>query len=456
MIIRKISIIIIGSFFITSGIGVFGLSNNVYCNLTVNDSFDMVIISPSLFSNQIQRLIDHKNNVGVDTFLKTTEEIYDDYGGRDESEKIKYFIKDAIEIHNIEYVLLFGGKKILSFGWNVPARYSNLDDGFGHELFLSDLYFADVYKENGDFDDWDSNRNGVFAEWGFNGDNLDLIPDVAVGRLPCRTKNEVETVIDKIITYENNVFDENWFNRVVVVGGDTFTDYEGYEGESTCDAAINYMSGFDIIKLYASTGELTGPDDILNALNQGCGFFMTRGRGGTDRIRMVMPEGSEFVAFNIDYISDLTNDNMYPICILGECIHGRFDVGFLNILNVIKGDPEYNIYDCIPECIAWRLIREKNAGSIACITNTNICFGAIGDVDDNGILDDAEMYGGFLAVEFFKLYGEEEMRFLGNIYKKSISNYIENFPVYTDKIHSKSVQEYILMGDPSLRIGGYP
>ena len=113
-------------------------------------------------------------------------------------------------------------------------------------------------------------------------------------------------------------------------------------------------------------------------------------------------------------------------------------------------------YDCIPECIAWRLIREKNTGAIACITNTNICFGAIGDNDDNGILDDSEMYGGFLAVEFFKLYGENELRFLGDIFKKSVLNYNEIFPVNSNKIHSKSVQEYILMGDPSLKIGGYP
>ncbi len=453
---KKILIILIGSIFITSGIGVFGLSNNIDHDLTLNDSFDMVIISPSLFSNQIQRLIDHKNNVGVDTFLKTTEDIYREYSGRDDAEKIKYFIKDSIEKYDVEYVLLFGGKKILSFKWNLPARYSNLDDGFGHEIFLSDLYFSDIYKENGDFDDWDSNGNGIFAEWGFNGDDLDLNPDVAVGRLPCRTKNEVENVIDKIINYENNAFGDTWFKKVVAVGGDTFPDYEGYEGEFTCDTALSYMGDFDIIKLYTSTGDLVGPEDIIDELNQGCGFFMTRGRGGTDRIRMVMPEGSEFVAFNIDYISDLSNEGMYPVCILGECIHGRFDVGIINIFKLIKGDPEYNQYDCIPECIAWRLIREKNTGAIACITNTNICFGAIGDNDDNGVLDDAEMYGGFLAVEFFRLYGENELRFLGDIFKKSVLNYNDIFPVNSNKIHSKSVQEYILMGDPSLKIGGYP
>jgi hypothetical protein len=455
--VKYISIIIIGFFlFCQIGIGEISDINKNYSKInSLNNEYDMIIITPNRFSESIQPLVEHKNNHEITTMIKTIEAIYDEYEGSDDAEKVKYFIKDAIESLNSKYILLMGGKKILSFEWNVPARYSNLADGFGHEFFLSDLYFADIYKVNGDFEDWDSNGNGIYAEWGINGDELDLNPDIAIGRLPCRTKNEVETVVNKIITYENNAFSKSWFKRLVVVGGDTFPDYEGYEGELTCNQAVNYMSDFDIIKLYTSNGELTGPEDIVNELNKGCGFFMTRGRGGTDRIRMVYPEGAEFIAFNIDYISDLNNKDMYPICILGECIHGRFDVGIINIIKLIQGDPEYNIYDCIPECIAWRLIREKDAGAIATITNTNICFGAFGDNNDNGINDDAELYGGFLAVELFRLYSEEEIRILGDLHKNALSSYVEKFPVYTNKIHSKSIQEFILFGDPSLKIGGY-
>ena len=47
------------------------------------------------------------------------------------------------------------------------------------------------------------------------------------------------------------------------------------------------------------------------------------------------------------------------------------------------------------------------------------------------------------------------MRYLGDIFMESISNYIEKFPVYTNKINSKSIQEYVLIGDPCLKIGGY-
>jgi hypothetical protein len=452
---KKIMIFLIIGILVLGGIGASAFSIKKTNTLSISsDEYDMVIITPEKFVSYLQPLVDHKNKHDVQTTIKTTETIYTEYEGRDKAEQIKYFIKDAIEQWGIKYVLLIGGMKPLSFDWFVPVRYSNLNDGSGHEVFLTDLYFADIYKENGEFEDWDSNGNGVFAEWGFTGDKLDLKPDVAVGRLPCRTTDEVQTVVEKIITYENTAYGKSWLNQMVVVGGDSFPDNPGYEGESTCDVAASYMDDFNVKKLYASTGTLSGPEDIINAVNQGCGFLLTRGRGGTDRVRMVMPEGDEFIAFDIDSISQLNNKDMYPIVVLGECIHGRFDVGLINIIKLLQKDPEYNIYDCIYECIAWKLVCEKNAGAIATLTNTNICYGAIGDDNHNGILDDAELYGGFLAVELFRLYGQEGIDTLGTLHQKALSNYVDLFPVHTDKIHCKSVQEFILFGDPSLKIGG--
>ncbi len=53
--------------------------------------------------------------------------------------------------------------------------------------YLSDLYFADIYDASGNFSSWDSDNDGIYGEW-YPGEtaqdtNIDLIPDVAVGRL---------------------------------------------------------------------------------------------------------------------------------------------------------------------------------------------------------------------------------------------------------------------------------
>lgn len=201
----------------------------------LNVEYDMVIIAPSEFSEDLQPLIDHKNNYGVNTILKTTEDIYNEYTGADEPEKIKYFIKDALEDWGVKYVCLVGGLRSLIYAkprddanqgsskwWYVPVRYSNLYEG--EPGYCCDHYYADIYDDEGEFDDWDSNDNGIFAEWrGASRDRLDLFPDVAVGRLGCRNINEVKIIVDKIIAYETSA-DSSWFEKIIAVSGDGFLD----------------------------------------------------------------------------------------------------------------------------------------------------------------------------------------------------------------------------------------
>jgi hypothetical protein len=208
-----------------------------YNPFPTNAEYDMVIIAPSSFETDLQPLIDHKKSFGIDTVLKTTEDILKDYSGFDEPEKIKYFIKDALETWGVKYVLIVGGLKSWIYArprdddnqgtskwWHVPVRYSNLYEG--EPGYCCDLYFADVYKDGGVFDDWDSNDDGIIAYMrggSFNNDELDLFPDVAIGRLACRNTREVQIIVDKIITYETTA-DASWFKKMIVVSGDGFLD----------------------------------------------------------------------------------------------------------------------------------------------------------------------------------------------------------------------------------------
>ena len=204
--------------------------------VATND-YDLVIIAPSVFSSALQPLVDHKNTVGMKTLLKTTEDIYNEYNGRDKPEQIKYFIKDAIDQWDITYVLLVGGLKSMIWGeardddnqgtndWYLPVRYAN--NRYSEPGFICDLYYADIFKEGGEFDDWDSDGDGKFAEYsGFIQDRLDMYPDVGLGRLACRSEEEVETMVQKIITYESTKADPSWFNKIIAVAGDGFLDQE--------------------------------------------------------------------------------------------------------------------------------------------------------------------------------------------------------------------------------------
>jgi hypothetical protein len=461
---KKIVLFVMTGILILSGLEASAFSFDTIKNIASanEDIYDMVIVAPKIFVSDLQPLVDHKNNHDVKTFVKTTEDILSQYNGRDDAEKVKYFIKDAIETNNITYVMLVGGHTWQFSKWYVPVRYSNLDDGSNYTFFLSDLYFADIYKGNTtEFEDWDSNGNGIFAEWNTQGkDVLDLMPDVIVGRLPCRNRFEVKAIVQKIIGYETTPAGA-WFNRMVCIGGDSFPgigDPFPYEGEATCNVSASYMTGFDVVKLYTSTGALTSSEDVSTELNEGCGFVMTRGKGGTDKMRTLLPDGTEIVPLTNRVVRRLKNTDKYPVVVLGECNHAKFDVCLFNFFKLLKGDPNifktFKINDCIPECIAWQFVKQPNSGAIAMITNTNFCYGDYGDKNHNDIPDDAERFGGFLATDVFKQYGQNGEHILGKIFFNTLKNYVENFPVSTQLLDCKSIQEWTLFGDPSLIIGG--
>ena len=103
-----------------------------------DDVYDMVIIAPSEFSDELQPLIDHKNSHEVETTFKSTEEIYNEYDAFDEAEEIKYFIKDAIEEWGIDYVLLVGrvDKLPIRTTWFFEEHHGD----YWNKTFLSHFY----------------------------------------------------------------------------------------------------------------------------------------------------------------------------------------------------------------------------------------------------------------------------------------------------------------------------
>lgn len=465
---KKIISILLIEILVFGGLGAGGLSQTKSITSNV-DEYDMVIIAPSLFSDELQPLINHKNNHDVDTFYKSTEQIYSEYDCRDNAEEIKYFIKDALESYKNKYVLLVGGRIGQWFKWYIPPRYSNVDDGFMHKQFLSDLYFSDIYNEDGDFEDWDSNGNGIYAEWytdiSSSPDIMDLKPDVALGRLPCRNENEVEAVVNKIIDYENNAYSKSWFNNTLFIGGDTnpgVGDPFPYEGEADCVYTLQFLDNFDVTELYVSDGTLTGYNDFISSFNKGNGFVLFHGHGLQDGLFTHNSNGEQITVFDNEFVSQLNNNGMYPIMVVGCCLTTEFDVGILNFLTIFKNLKQHHYfsnykYECVSECLSWNMIKKKDGGTIAHIGDSSTAWGEAGDDNNDGIPDSVkDGYTSGLCAEFFRIFGEEEIDILGNVYVVSLTNVIENYSGNDKRVHCKCVQEFQLIGDPSLKIGGYP
>jgi len=456
--------------------------------ITAVDEFDMVIIAPSVFADDLQTLIDHKNSYDVKTFLKTTEDIYDEYSGVDKPEQIKYFIKDAIETFEITYVMLVGGLKSPlwaiprddanqgSADWLLPVRYTNLKEmGSTYDPgFISDLYYADIYDAGGNFSTWDSDKNGdsdgIFANWRFGAptDYLDLYPDVYVGRLACRNKVELGYMIDKIIIYETETYGAEWFNRMIGIGGDSHEDNTHYnEGEEVCDAIYEkYMSDFTPVKIYASYKD-TNPDftpsdtNMIREISAGAGFLLFDGHGSPGSWNTHWPgihnwDDTPGGISCYDFF-DFANSGKYPICVIGGCHNSQFNITLISTaLNL-----PFTWAHGVPyaECFGWHMARKQDGGAIASFGNTGLGYGSVGDngdLDGDGVdlPDTVEALGGYQEAMFFKTYNEG-VDILGAVWGGAERSYMNTFPGMSDQTDCKTLEQWPLLGDPSLKIGGY-
>lgn len=448
-------------------------------NIVKNNAkkYDMVIITPRCFKLDLLKLSIHKNLIGVKTFIKTTEQIYRQYPGRDEAEQVKYFIKDAKENYDIKYVLLVGGRKGQLRQWYVPVRNTRNDDYFYPHYepgTISDLYYSDIYKynetsESTEFDDWDSNGNDVFAEWigyGDPDDILDCDPDVYVGRLACRNKIEVQTVVDKIVKYERSYHLPFWAKRMVIAGGDTSNgpiEYDDvYEGELETSTSAGYMEnlGFEITSLFASDNTLSAKN-MTKALNIGETFVHMAGHGNPSVWSTHPPNANGWIdALDVFHFYKLLNGRRLPVMVIGGCHNSQINVTLFNMIRDIReygllyyltnNSSPFGIMTWIPECFSWRLVSKPFGGAIATIGNSGLGWGYSQEYALEGL-------GGYIETHFFYFIGKEGITHLGDAHGAAISDFVEKFSInnFGYDADRKTVEQWLLLGDPSLKFGGY-
>ena len=426
-----------------------------------NFVYDLLIIAPQKFTPYLHRLVSHKNMLGISTILVTTDEIYQHiyWEGRDKAEKIKLFIKEAKDQWSIQYVLLVGGRQdqMPVETWWVPIRYTYLNRNYGNlgePKFLTDLYFADIYDEYGNFSDWDTNNNNMYGEWPQNQSALDipdLIPDVAVGRLPCRNIRDVIVMVRKIISYETQKISYSWFKTMVVVAGDTYPEKTEYiDGEVYTQMGLDMMPTFTPVKLWTSDGSLSNWIDVVRTMNKGSGFIWFSGHGNPSLWGTHPPHDKKtwIYGLRVRQMPFLRNRNKLPICIDGS---GCFN----NMFNVSLTKSAWTYQFNLPRCWGWALTREPNGGSIATIGSTGFSYESPDITTGNGGIE-------WLDMHFFYQYNLSTTKILGDVWANTVTTFLQNHTIDWEDtaedgtaLIAKNVEQWLLIGDPSLKIGGY-
>lgn len=396
-------------------------------------SYDMVIITPQAQEATYKGHADYRNTTSVITRVVTLEDIYagNYFGGyssaADNQEKIKLFIKDAIENWDISFVLLGADHP------DLPIRYIEVDQSDGNfNNVPSDLYYSDIYKSGGVFADWNVDDDSKWGEYDNDRNDMDLRPDVTIGRLPSDSNAEAVNMVDKVQNYEVNAYESDWFKRFTMLGTDTFDgsygDTSGFaEGEEVMkNLDNNYYTdalGFTCTRLFQSNS-LCRASNFLKPNNQSAGFIAFSDHG----FKTGWESGAE--AISRSNIQSMSNGYKLPIVSIDACLTGAFDYS--------------------SDCFAETFLKDDNGGGVAVLASSRISLGTVGQYPYYGV-------SGLMNTQFHVSYISRGYDQVGEMYSGGEMGYY-NSP-YTSPKNSGSdflvMTEYVFFGDPSTYIGGF-
>lgn len=221
-----------------------------------------VVVAPESFHDALAGYRDRAEIVALETVLKTD--------GADDPERLKRWLYDRWTRDKIRYVLLVGDADVM------PVRYMVLDrvtaPAFDTAFYPCDLYYADLARDDGSFDDWNANGNAYYGEVrgekhkadAINFDAVSYKPELALGRWPVSTAEEVARVAAKTLAHEPST-------RAAFVHIDGWVD-----ARKRLDAMADAL-GWETTKLYGAK-----EDDVVAAINDGAGLVVHSGHGSDD------------------------------------------------------------------------------------------------------------------------------------------------------------------------------
>ena len=188
-------------------------------------SGDYLVVTPEAFVPALQPLVDLRSSQGLRVIVAPTEAIYDEFnGGRHSAAAIQRFVRYAYTNWDARFLLLAGegtldplNHRVTSAADFVPVLPTpgpvSVGDGF--EIIPADNRYGCLT----------GNCDPIF---GFG----DVVPEMFIGRLPVNSPAEAQTVVTKIVAYENYAGDQSWRRRLLLSSDDAFSGESFFGGGS--------------------------------------------------------------------------------------------------------------------------------------------------------------------------------------------------------------------------------
>jgi len=328
-------------------------------------------------SPNVNDLVQHRQSQGFTTKVQTIEEVYSNYDGVDNAEKLRNFVIDAYNNWSTEFVVLGGDVNI------VPLRqlYVYIDPQTVDQLD-SDLYFQCL---DGEYN-YDGDNQWGEPDDGFDYEDVDMLAEVFIGRISAGDATEMANAIYKIMAYENSPADESYLKKALMLG-----EYLGFVGvvDYAKPSLEQIVNGVDSLNLkgFAEAPEFTvhglyemdsayDKTDVLDRINsESFGIFHHFGHSNAS-YGLKLRNGDE---------ADFTNDKFIFSYSQG-CLTGEFS----------------------KDCIAERFTTSTRTGFFCVVFSSNLSFGFQDNIDGPAQI---------LAREFWDAYFGEGMEYVGALNK---------------------------------------
>jgi len=294
----------------------------------ISENIDYIMIGSSDYNSHLSPLIQHRNSslvLPLNTIFISTDSIYHTYSEGDvDPLAIKSFFNDALSIsNNLQYGLLVG---------DVPELPTLYEGSYASD----DLLVT------------------------FNGG----IPQIALGRFPAKTSQDVSAFVNKLIKYETEPELGLWKQKITLVADDEARPHVNDTTHTSYSEKLSQIipSQFDVQKVYlmeypesndASLYGVSKPEateDFLELIQSGTLIINYIGHGSYHKWAQ---EG--LLDKNRGDISLIQTGNRLPIWIAGTCSWGAFD------------DPE-------DDAFSEDIIRLEGNGAIAIITTSRSVY----------------------------------------------------------------------------------
>jgi len=362
----------------------------------------------------VRDLIEHRISQGYTANIVTIEEICSNYSGIDEAEQLRNFIIDAYSTWNTEYVVLGGDVDIIP--------YRNL---YNDQYIPSDMYFQCLdgsYNDDGDLY-WGEPHDGP------SGTDVDLMAEVAIGRISAETPQEMANFIHKTLVYEKASM-APWLSRSCILGEELGPQF----GPGEFSYAFPYMEEIRLgskASGYSTEGFISCPAFTSDTLYDNFSFFwstdslLNRINSNNYSIINHLGHANEFSVMKLEFehVDALTNSN--PVFAYSQgCYPGHFPV----------------------DCMAERLTTSSRTGMFAVVFNTVFGYGSVNESREN--LDGPSQR---FNRQFWDAFFSERILKLGDINTDSHEDNI--WCINYDQIRY-CMYETVLFGDPSTMLRG--